>query len=281
MPARLLREVWDSGTGRTGLLLLALVVLMALLGPLISFYPPNEQTVFSLKSPSLSHWLGTNHVGQDIWTRLVYGARTSLLVGFSVSCIAVTLGVAVGLSAALVGGFYDRVVMRLVDAFIVLPAVILLVVVAAYLRPSLWVLVLMLSLLGWQGGARIVRAQALSLRERLHIDAARAFGAGHLYLGLRHLLPELFPILVVELIYGVRRAVFMEAGLAFLGISDPTAVSWGMMMRDALEFSFLDVWRWWLIPTGVALSLTILSVTFIGHALEPTLEPRLRSAESA
>lgn len=281
MPARLLREAWDSGTGRTGLLLLALVVLMALLGPLISFYPPNEQTVFSLKSPSLSHWLGTNHVGQDIWTRLVYGARTSLLVGFSVSCIAVTLGVAVGLSAALVGGFYDRVVMRLVDAFIVLPAVILLVVVAAYLRPSLWVLVLMLSLLGWQGGARIVRAQALSLRERLHIDAARAFGAGHLYLGLRHLLPELFPILVVELIYGVRRAVFMEAGLAFLGISDPTAVSWGMMMRDALEFSFLDVWRWWLIPTGVALSLTILSVTFIGHALEPTLEPRLRSAESA
>jgi len=275
------REIKESGPGKTGLIILVLMIAAAVLAPVIAGHNPQQPSTASLLSPSWSHWLGTNHVGQDIWSRLLFGARTSLLVGFGVGILGTLLGTIFGVSAALIGGLYDKVVMRVVDAFIVIPMVIIVILVAAYIKPSLLILIVLLSLLSWQGGARIMRAQALSLKERGHIAAAKSFGANQLYIAWRHIVPDLGPILLVDFIYGVRRAVFMEAGLAFLGISDPNMVSWGMMMRDALSFSYLDVWRWWLVPTGVALSLTIIALTFIGHAAEPVIEPRLRGAEVA
>jgi len=275
------REIRESGPGKTGLVILLVMVAVTILAPLLTRCDPAQQSSASLLSPSSAHWLGTNHVGQDIWSRLLFGARTSLLVGFGVGILSTFLGTVFGVSAALVGGLYEKVVMRIVDAFIVIPMVIIVVLTAAYVRPSVSVLILLLSLLSWQGGARVFRAQALSLKERGHVAAARSFGANHLYVAWRHIVPDLGPILLVDFIYGVRRAVFMEAGLAFLGISDPTLVSWGMMMRDAMSFSYLDVWKWWLVPTGVALSLTIIGLTFVGHAAEPVIEPRLRGAEIA
>jgi len=270
------REIKESGPGKTGLIILLLMITVALAAPILAPYDPYQQSTASLLSPSWSHWLGTNHVGQDIWSRLVFGARTSLLVGFGVGILATLLGTVFGVSAALVGGLYEKVVMRIVDAFIVIPMIIVIILISAYIRPGILTLILLLSLLSWQGGARIMRAQALSLKERGHVAAAKSFGANRFYLAWRHIVPDLGPILLVEFIYGVRRAVFMEAGLAFLGISDPTVVSWGMMMRDALSFSYLNVWQWWLVPTGVALSLIIIGLTFIGHAAEPVIEPRLR-----
>jgi len=273
------REIKQSNAGKGGLVILLVMVSMALLAPIIAPYDPSQQSSSSLLSPSLSHWLGTNHVGQDIWSRLVFGARTSLLVGFSVGILSTLLATIFGVSAALIGGFYDRIIMRVVDAFIVIPMVIVIILVAAYLKPSIVVLIFLLSLLSWQGGARVVRAQTLSLKERGHIAAARSFGAHRFYIAWRHIVPDLGPILLVDFIYSIRRAVFMEAGLAFMGITDPTVVSWGMMMRDALSFSYLNVWQWWLIPTGVALSLTIVGLTFIEYAAEPVIEPRLRGAE--
>ena len=275
------REIKQSNAGKGGLVILLVMVSMALLAPIIAPYDPSQQSTSSLLSPSLSHWLGTNHVGQDIWSRLVFGARTSLLVGFSVGILSTLLATIFGVSAALIGGFYDRIIMRVVDAFIVIPMVIVIILVAAYLKPSIVVLIFLLSLLSWQGGARVMRAQALSLKERGHIAAARSFGAHRFYIAWRHIVPDLGPILLVDFIYSIRRAVFMEAGLAFMGITDPTVVSWGMMMRDALSFSYLNVWQWWLIPTGVALSLTIVGLTFIEYAAEPVIEPRLRGAEVA
>jgi peptide/nickel transport system permease protein len=154
--------------------------------------------------------------------------------------------------------------------------VIVAVLVAAYVKPELPILILILAALSWQAGTRVIRAQTLSLKEQGHINAARTFGAGRFYIAWHHIIPDLIPILMVEFIHGVRRAVFMEAGLAFLGISDPMLISWGMMMRDAMRFSYLDVWQWWLIPAGVALSLTIIGLTFVGHAAESVLDPRLR-----
>jgi peptide/nickel transport system permease protein len=220
-------------------------------------------------------------VGQDIWSQLLYGARTSLLVGFSVGILGLFLSVLFGVSAALIGGLYERVVMRVVDALIVIPMVIIVILIAAYIRPSLFTLILLLSALSWTGGARVIRAQALSVKQRGHIGASRTFGASQFYIAWRHILPDLAPILLVEFIYGIRRAIFMEAGLAFLGIGDPMVVSWGMMMHDALRFSYLDVWRWWLVPVGVALSLTIIGLTFISHAAESALDPRLRGTAIA
>jgi peptide/nickel transport system permease protein len=270
------KEIKESGPGRTGLIILLLMITVALAAPILAPYDPYQQSTASLLSPSWSHWLGTNHVGQDIWSRLVFGARTSLMVGFGVGILSTLLSTVFGVSAALIGGLYEKVVMRIVDAFIVIPMIIIVILISAYIRPSILTLIILLSLLSWQGGARIMRAQALSLKERGHVAAAKSFGANHLYLAWRHIVPDLGPILLVEFIYGVRRAVFIEAGLAFLGISDPTVVSWGMMMRDALSFSYLNVWQWWLVPTGVALSLIIIGLTFVGHAAEPVIEPRLR-----
>lgn len=275
------KEIKKSPAGKAGLIILLLVIAVAVLAPLLARYEPALQSINSLQPPSFEHWLGTNQVGQDIWSRLLYGARTSLLVGFGVGILSTLLGTVFGVSAALVGGLYDKIVMRIVDAFIVIPMVIVIVLVAAYLNPGILVLILLLSLLSWQGGARVVRAQALSLKERGHVTAARSFGASYFYLAWRHIVPDLGPILLVDFIYGVRRAIFMEAGLAFLGISDPSLVSWGMMMRDAMSYSYLDVWQWWLIPAGIALSLTIIGLTFIGYAAEPVIEPRLRRAEIA
>jgi peptide/nickel transport system permease protein len=270
------KEIKQSNIGKVGLAILLLVVFIAILAPLLSRYDPDQQSAASLLSPSSSHWLGTNQVGEDIWSQLLYGARTSLLVGFGVGALSLMLSILFGVSTALIGGLYDKIVMRIVDAFIVIPMVVVVILVAAYVRPNLPVLILLLSVLSWQGGARVIRAQALSLRESGHVNASRTFGASRFYIAWRHIVPDLGPILLVEFIYGVRRAVFMEAGLAFLGIGDPMLVSWGTMMRDAMSFSYLDVWQWWLIPAGVALSLTIIGLTFVSHATESILDPRLR-----
>jgi peptide/nickel transport system permease protein len=275
------REIMGNGPARAGFAILLVMIVMALLAPLIAPFDPHRQSTAALLAPSGSHWLGTNHVGQDIWSRLVFGARTSLLVGFGVGVLATLLGTIFGVSAALIGGLYERIVMRVVDAFIVIPMVIVVILVAAYVKPGILVLIVLLALLSWQGGARIIWAQALSQKEREYVAAARSFGAGKFYIAWRHIVPALGPILLVDFIYGIRRAVFMEAGLAFLGISDPARVSWGMMMRDALSFSYLTVWQWWLLPTGIALSLTIVGLTFVGHGIEPIIDPRLRGAEIA
>jgi len=275
------QEIKESTPGKGGLIILSFMISVAILAPLIAPYDPYQQSTAALLSPSWNHWLGTNHVGQDILSRLIYGTRTSLLVGFGVGTLSLLLSTVFGISAALIGGIYEKVVMRVVDAFIVIPMIIIVVLVSAYIHPSIFTLILILSLLGWQGGARIVRAQVLSLKERGHVASARSFGANNFYIAKRHILPDLGPILLVDFIHGVRRAVFMEAGLAFLGITDPTMVSWGMMMRNALDYSYLNVWQWWLVPTGLALSLTIIGLTFVGHAAEPVIEPRLRGVEVA
>lgn len=278
MHINLKKAITESSMGKSGLIILLIMILMAALAPLISFYDPLVQSTASFLPPSCQNWLGTNHVGQDIWSQLVYGARTSLLVGFGVGIFSTLLAISFGTSAAIIGGLYSKIIMRLVDAFIVLPTFIVLILVTAYVKPGVLVLTLLLSLLMWQDGARILRAQVLSLKRREHINAVRAFGGGGFYITCRHILPDLSPIIMVDFIHGVRRAIFIEAGLAFLGISNPYIVSWGTMMREAMSFSYLRVWQWWLLPVGAALSLTIIGLTFISHAAEPVIEPRLRGA---
>jgi len=275
------KEIRQSSSGKAGLIILLLMIIVAVFAPLLSNYEPDQQSVASLLPPSQSHWLGTNQVGQDIWSQLLYSARTSLLVGFSVGILSCMLGIFFGVSTALIGGLYDSIVMRIVDALIVIPMIVVAILVAAYIKPDLYVLIILLTILSWQGAARVIRAQTLSLKEGDHINASRTFGASQLYIAWRHIIPDLGPILFVEFIYGVRRAIFMEARLAFLGISNPMMISWGIMMRDAMKFSYLDVWQWWLVPAGVALSLTIIGLTFISHAAESVLDPRLRGAQDA
>ena len=273
------KELKKSTFGIIGLALLTLVVIIAVSSPLLARYDPGEPSHAALKPPSNEHWLGTNDVGQDICSRLLYGAKNTLLVALGVGMLTTLIGTVVGASAALVGGLYERITMRAVDALIAIPAFIVIILVAAYVLPNVWTLIVLISVLTWQGGARLVRAQTLSVKERMHIYAARTFGANRWYISTRHIIPDLSPILFAVFIHSATRGIFMEAGLAFLGIADISTVSWGLMMHHALKFYYLDVWKWWLLPTGLALSVTIMAFVFIGHAFEAVMDPRLRVME--
>jgi peptide/nickel transport system permease protein len=271
-----LQEIQHDPLTRIGLILLATIMLMAIFAPLLSIYLPHDYTGKIFSPPNADHLLGTDYMGQDIWVRLLYAARTSLLVAGAVALISSSLSVLVGGTAALAGGFYERFWMRTVDAMTSIPSIIVMILVAAYLRPSLILLILLLSAFSWPGGARIVRSQVLTQKERMHVHAARTFGAGSMHILINHIVPDLWPIIASMMIQDARRAVFMEAGLAFLGVSDPTVISWGKMMQQALAFTYMDAWQWWLVPTGLALSLTLMGLSFIGFGLEAAMDPRLQ-----
>ena len=275
-----LGELSHDPLARAGAIMLVIIAGLAIFAPLISGYSPHDYTGKIFSPPDRDHPLGTDSVGQDIWARLLFGARTSLLVAVSVALISSSLSVIVGASAALAGGLYESFCMRIIDAMISLPTIIVMILVASYLRPSLPLLILLISLFSWPGGARIIRSQVLSLKQRMHINAARTFGAGKGHIIFTHIIPDLSPIICALMMQDARRAVFMEAGLAFLGISDPTVISWGKMMNQALAFTYLDVWQWWLVPIGLALSATLIGISFLSFSLETAMDPRLRREES-
>jgi len=271
-----LGEISRDPLAKIGLFMLVIITLLAICAPLLSNYSPHDYTGKIFSPPDMDHLLGTDSMGQDIWARLLYAARTSLLVAGAVALISSTLSVVIGATAALAGGIYERFCMRVVDAMTSLPTIIVMILVAAYLRPSLLLLILLISAFSWPGGARIIRSQVLSLKERVHISAARTFGAGKKYIIFTHIVPELSPIISALMMQDARRAVFMEAGLAFLGVSDPMVISWGKMMHQALAFTYLDVWQWWLVPTGLALSATLISISFLSFSLETAIDPRMK-----
>ena len=271
-----LGEISHDPLAKIGLFMLATVTLLAVFAPLLSSYSPHDYTGKIFSPPTLDHPLGTDSMGQDIWVRLLYGARTSLFVAVAVALLSASLSVLVGATAALAGGLFERVCMRIVDGVISLPTIIVMILVAAYIRPSLPLLILLISAFSWPGGARIVRSCVLSLKEKMHINAARTFGADKRHIVFTHIIPDLSPIISALMMQDARRAVFMEAGLAFLGVSDPMVISWGKMMHQALAFTYLDVWQWWLVPTGLALSATLIGISFLSISLETAMDPRLR-----
>ena len=276
-----LGEISHDPLAKMGLFMLALITLIAIFAPLLSNYSPHDYTGKIFSPPSKDHPLGTDSMGQDIWVRLLYGARTSLLVAVAVALLSCSLSVLIGASAALAGGLYERFSMRIVDAMISLPTIIVMILVAAYLQPSLPLLILLISAFSWPGGARIIRSQVLSLKERMHINAARTFGADKKHIIFTHIIPDLSPIISALMMQDARRAVFMEAGLAFLGVSDPMVISWGKMMHQALAFTYLDVWQWWLVPTGLALSATLVAISLLSFSLETAIDPRLKKDDAS
>jgi peptide/nickel transport system permease protein len=274
-------EIWRNNAGKTGIIILAVIVLAAVAGPLLTAHSPTQQTTESLLKPSMAHLLGTNHVGQDIFARLLYGARTSLLVGVGVGFLSTLMAAFFGITAALFGGLYEIIVMRIVDTFVIIPLIIIAILVSAYIKPGVIALIIMISLFSWQFSARIIRSQVLSIRERGYVRAARTFGGGNAYIAIRHILLDVAPLLFVDFICFFRRAVFVEVGLAFLGIISPDLLSWGGVIRNAMDYIYLNAWGWWLLPVGFSLAALIIALTFISHAAEAVLDPRLRSVEVA
>jgi len=267
--------------GKVGLFGLTLILLIAIFAPWISMYPPSEITGKSLEAPTGAHLLGTDELGMDIWSQICYGARMSLFIGLGVAIIAGIGGGALGVLAGYFGGAVDEIVMRTVDILMALPSLPLLVVISAFLGPSIANIILILVVFSWAKPARIARSQTLAIKGHACIAAAKSFGATPFYLMRRHILPEVLPILFVLIIGITSYAIMAEAGLAFLGLGDPTSKSWGMMLHYATSFRsiyFTPFWQWWLLPPLVALIVLLLCLAFVSRDLEKVLDPRLRTS---
>lgn len=260
----------------------ALIVLglgaVALLSPLLAPYDPYAFSGEPLERPSRAHLLGTNDIGHDLLSELIYGARVSLLVALAAGAGTVLIGVLVGGTAGYIGGWPDRILMRLVDGMMSLPRLPLIILLVAFLGSGLPQTILVISLLFWPATARVVRAQVQSVRGRGYIRIARFLGGSHPYIFFRHVLPQIGPLVAQGLIVAAGQAVAVEAGLAFLGLGDPTVKSWGLMIRFALNFPGLfltDRWLWWALPPALCITLLILGLTLVGIGLERRLNPRL------
>lgn len=276
MHIRPFQEFKRNRIGVAGLVMFLLLSTTAILAPAIAPHDPWDYSDRSFQPSSMNHLLGTNDIGYDIFSELLWALRTSVFFGVSVAAIACTIGLILGVSAALIGGLYDLVVMRIVDALLAIPSILVLVLIAAYFRPSTMILVITLSLIIWQTIARGIRAQTLSLKTKLHIKAAKNMGASTGYIMRKHIIPELFPLYAMGFVTKARIAVFMEAGLSFLGIFDPTTKSLGIMMSYAMRYLYLDVWFNWLLPAVLSLSMLIVSLALISYAIEEIFDPRLR-----
>jgi peptide/nickel transport system permease protein len=223
--------------------------------------------------------LGTDQRGRDVAALFVRGIRISLIVGITSTLIAMLLGLSLGLLSGYAGGLTDAVIMRAVDVLLSIPTLPILMVIAGMWGKGLWNLVLILSIFSWMGTARTVRAMTLSLRDAPWVDGLRALGARRNYILFRHLVPEALPLLLANVALGVPGAILAEAGLAFLGLSDPRLPSWGRMLHEAHTFGAFTNGAWWMIlPPGLGISLICLNFMDVGRKLEERADPRLKQA---
>ena len=264
--------------GSVGLTFLILLAATAVFAPWVAPYNPEETSGGPFEAPSRLHLLGTNDIGQDILSELIFGARISLVIGFLAAIVAISIGTAVGTVAGYFGGWVDTVLMRAVDVVLVIPFLPLMILLAAYLGPSFWNIILVIGLLVWARPARVLRSQVLSLRSLEYIDAARALGASAGRILSLHVLPGVISLSLAQFILAASNAILIEASLSFLGLGDPTAKSWGSILYYAqVRSAFLTgAWLWWVLPPGLLITLAVLGFAFTGFALEEVLNPRLR-----
>lgn len=261
-----------------GLGLIGTFTALALLAPLLRPYRAAALSPDLLQRPTWRHLLGTNNLGQDLASQMLDGARSTLFVAVMAGGGVLLLGAAVGLVAGWRGGWVDLVLMRVVDVLLALPRLPLLIVIGTFAARRLEVVALIIALVFWPGPARTVRASVLSLRRRTHIQAAAGFGAGTVHVLRRHVVPEVGLILLAQLLSAMGRAVLIEAGLAFLGVGDPSRISWGSIMRDTRGVAGLyysPAWLWWMLPPMLAVILVLLALNLIGTAVEQRINPRL------
>ncbi|MFD7337735.1 ABC transporter permease [Streptomyces mauvecolor] len=277
--ARFWRSYRTHRAGLYGLAGLAVIALIALTAPLT--VGEDVQSVTSapgtaLESPSGQFPLGTDQFGRSLLGLLIWGARISLAVGLLAAALSVAIGTLVGILAGHYGGWLSTALMRITDWFLVMPTLVLAIVLATVMSHSLWTVILAIGVTSWPTTARLVRAQTIAVESRPYIERARALGGGHGHIMSRHVLPNVMPLVLAQTTLGISNAILTEATLAFLGLGDPTVVSWGGMLQDAREAGAVSSGHWWyLAPPGIAIALVALSFTLCGRAVEAVLNPKL------
>jgi len=285
--AGLLRRLFRL-TGRdpfalAGIVIYVVFALTAIFADVIVSHDPLEilflpdGKVASNQSPGGVYWLGTTSLGRDVFSQLVYGARSALMVGLSAALMVVVVGTLVGLFSGYYGGWVDAVLMRLGDVALSIPFLPFIIVLAAFLKPNIWNVVIGVSALLWPNTGRIVRSQVLTLRERSYVEAARVSGASHLRILFTHIAPNVLPI---SFLYGsivVGWAIFTEASVSFLGFGPSDSVSWGFMLQDAFLSQALSRGAYyWFVPSGLCIMLVVAAGFFISRGYEELLFPKLR-----
>jgi oligopeptide/dipeptide ABC transporter ATP-binding protein len=276
---RVAHRLWRHRLGRVGLVMLGVALLTAIFAPLLAPYDPNANVRISIDDiyagPSGQHPLGTDDAGTDVLSSLIYGSRVSLLVGFSGALIALVIGGLIGLVAGFRGGRLGNGLMRFTDFFLVIPDLALQIVIVAIVGQSLRNIIIVIGVLGWTTTARLVRAQTLSVRERKFVSRARAVGASDFYILRRHVFPQVLPLMLANTVLTISLAILSESTLAFIGLGDPTVISWGQMLNYAFNRGAVSAGAWWaLIPPGLAIVWVVLGVTLVGNALEDIVNPR-------
>jgi oligopeptide/dipeptide ABC transporter ATP-binding protein len=265
-----------------GLVLLVTIVLIAVFAEQIAPYDiSTSENITSrdiYKPPSAQHWFGTDDAGKDVFSNFLFGARISLTVGFFAAFISIVIGGVMGIVAGFYGGRVENLLMRFTDVMLVIPDLPLAVVIVAMTKPSLTNIIFVIGLLGWTTTSRIVRSQTLAVESRKFVLRARAIGAGNWHIVMHHILPLVMPLLVVNAILVISLAILNESTLSFLGLSDPTKLSWGQMLNFAFGRGAMSAGAWWaLVVPGLGIVWVVLSLTLLGHGLEQVLNPRLET----
>lgn len=277
--ARFWRQYRARRAGLYGLAGLLLIALVAVFAPLIvgsDVQSVTDAPGTALQSPSAQFPLGTDQFGRSLLGLLVWGSRISLTVGLLAAALSVAIGTVVGVISGHFRGWFSTVVMRITDWFLVMPTLVLAIVLATVLSRSIWTVILAIGVASWPTTARLVRAQTIAVESRPYIERARALGGGHGHIMTRHVLPNVLPLVLAQTTLGISSAILTEATLAFLGLGDPTIISWGGMLQDAREAGAVSSGHWWyLAPPGIAIALVALAFTLCGRAVESVLNPKL------
>lgn len=281
----LIGKLWNHPKGRIGLILVILLALCAILAPVIAPYNPYDVTQRTEKglSPSFEHPLGTTiTTGQDIFSMLIYGSRVSLSIGIITGLCIAFLGAFMGILAGYVGGIVDTIIMRLVDIMLVIPTLPLTIVLTNIFGKSYFMIVFIFTIFGWQGLSRVIRSQVLVLKNSNYIKAAELAGASRMRIMLKHILPGVTHLLIMSTAMTSAGIMVAEAGLSFLGLGDPTAISWGKMLAEVQSGGALLFGHWWWIAApGVGIFIAIFSFMRIGMALEEIFNPRMKQSGAA
>lgn len=275
----LLRAVVRHRLATVGLTIIALMCLMAVFASLLAPYNPYDQDLYAVLSPpSAAHWLGTDNLGRDVLSRVIYGARVSLLVGIVSTALSSAIGVVAGLVAGFKGGAADAIIMRVTDAFLCFPPLIFILAMAAALGPGIYNVIISFAVFGWTGFARIMRGQVLLVRELPFVEASRAAGVSPFGLMWRHILPNALTPIIVAVSVTVGAAILVEAGVSFLGLGvQPPTASWGAELR--IGFTYLETAPLFSIAPGLMVSLAVIAFNFVGDGLRDALDPRLQGTD--